>query len=106
MALTKLTITPRSSKLQAIEVLFNPNSYTITKQVIWTPVGEVGGGGQATDRKVNAPMLSYSGGNSRHLTLELFFDVTEPVQGRVIDDVRLETNKIVKLTQIDREQGR
>jgi nucleoid-associated protein YgaU len=108
MALEKLSIVPFSKEGSRLEdkrifVLFNPNSYSITKSVTWSPPQPSGGGSAQTERKVNAPTLQFGGGGSRQLTLELFFDVTEPVNGKPpVDDVRKETDKIVKLTHIDR----
>lgn len=108
MVLEKLKITPFSKQGQrqtekAISVLFNPNSYTIAKSVSWNPPQTTAGCETQTERRVNAPMLTFGGGGSRQLTLELFFDVTEPINGAKITDVRKETDKIVKLTRIDRE---
>lgn len=116
MALDKLTITPfkkQGKKLnrdaaRKITVLFNPNTYTISKTVTWSPpIGSTEKSG--SDSKVNAPTLTFGGGGSRHLSLELFFDVTEPVdrggQMTLISDVRSETDKIVALTRIDRNLG-
>jgi contractile injection system tube protein/LysM domain-containing protein len=90
----KLIIKPLDSDLPEVAVLFNPNSYTITKPVTWTG---------SADRGLNAPTLVFGGGGSRTLTLELFFDVTEPVDGNVITDVRDKTNAIVALTRIERK---
>jgi nucleoid-associated protein YgaU len=74
-------------------VLFNPNSYSIEKSVSWdSPEGET------TQRKFNAPALTFGGGGSRTLSLELFYDVTEADDRR--KDVRKETGKIVALTRI------
>ena len=68
----KLTITPEpGSNFGPIEVLFNPNTYSITKSVSWNAAA-----GQ-TQRGHNAPALQFSGGQSRTLSLELFFDTTE-----------------------------
>jgi nucleoid-associated protein YgaU len=93
----KLKITPLSpSKLKEITVLFNPNSYSIEKSVSWETSGGEGSGG--TQRKFNAPALSFGGGSSRTLSLELFYDVTESDDRR--KDVRKETGKIVALTRI------
>ncbi len=102
MELAKLTITPfsKAGKGPAIEVLFNPNSYSITKSVTWSPPKPADGTSAETQNNVNAPTLSFGGGGSRQLTLELFFDVTE--QQPAVSDVRKLTDKIVKLTQIDR----
>ena len=102
MALAKLTITPLSKdgeplKAQAIPVLFNPTSYSITKTTSW---------GSESSRIHNAPMLTFNGGGSRQLTLELFYDVTEPIDGQKLDDVRVKTNKIVALTRIKRDLER
>src|SRR2546422_10171276 len=89
MGLAKLTIKPLNpSKLPEIRVLFNPNTYSITKTVTWSPPSPPLGKPRGTHRLVNAPTLTFGGGGSRQLNLELFFDVTEPVG--VIDDVRRE----------------
>ena len=94
MALAKLKIKPRDTNYRAIEVLFNPSSYSISKPVTYTPQPR---------RNLNAPLLSFSGGGSRTLTLKLFFDVTEH---RTVGDVRELTNKLVELTRIKRKQQR
>jgi Contractile injection system tube protein/LysM domain len=106
LGLTKLIITPltpapdlKPIDEKEIEVLFNPKSYSILKPVHWTEV--------TPTRLLNAPELTFGGGSSRTMTLNLFFDVTEPIQrkGRavVIDDVRKETQKIAQLTRIYRD---
>lgn len=105
MALVKLEITPLDKNGARIEgrrlkVLFNPSEYSISKTVSW----EAGGG--QNDRRFNSPGAAFGGGGPRQLTLKLFYDVTEPIDGRVIDDVRLETNKLVDLTRIDRDLER
>jgi nucleoid-associated protein YgaU len=112
--LAKLTITPfakkgdRYERLEPIPVLFNPESYSIAKSVTWSPPQNSGGGGAQTQSKVNAPIISFGGGGSRQLTLELFFDVTAPIERNgqkiEIEDVREETNKIVILTRIERDE--
>ncbi len=111
MELAKIEITPLDKdgnrvEGKAFKVLFNPNAYSITKTVTWSPIGAAGSGGAQTDRKVDAPPLTYGGGASRSLSLELFYDVTEPINGVTIDDVREKTNEIVKLTLIQRELKR
>ncbi|MBD2503806.1 CIS tube protein [Anabaena azotica] len=108
--LEKLTITPfakkgdRFEKLLPIFVLFNPESYTISKSVTWSPP-QTSGGSANTHSKSNAPVISFGGGDSRQLTLELFFDVTSPInrvsKTIIIKDVREETNKIATLTLIE-----
>ena len=69
MAPSKLTIAPEGGQL--ITVMFNPNSYTITKSIVWTPSTVA-----TADVKANAPVLSFGGGDSRILELDLFFDTT------------------------------
>jgi nucleoid-associated protein YgaU len=108
---TKLTIKPLPpSKLPEITVQFNPTAYSITKPVTWSPQSSTGTSAStasttqsATQINLNAPVLQFGGGGSRTLVLELFFDVTEPVEGKPVDDVRQLTNKIVKLTRIERD---
>jgi len=51
-------------------------------------------------------MLTFGGGGSRELSLELFYDVTERLDGREIDDVRVKTNEVVALTRIKRDMER
>lgn len=112
MAMTnmnKLEIRPKDpSKLKPISVLFNPGSYSVTKAVTWSPperAGGSGGNGSGSERKLNAPTLTFSGGSGRQLNMDLFFDVTEPVDGEVITDVRLKTNELAVLSRIERKLG-
>ncbi|NET24643.1 LysM peptidoglycan-binding domain-containing protein [Okeania sp. SIO1I7] len=108
--LAKLTITPLEKQGEqynrllnkAISVQFNPEAYSISKSVNWGPPENSSGQGTNTERQVNAPTVEFKGGGSRQLTLELFFDVTEAVNG---EDVRQETNKIVALTRIERDEA-
>ncbi|MBL8392596.1 MAG: LysM peptidoglycan-binding domain-containing protein [Candidatus Accumulibacter sp.] len=111
MALSKLTITPLDKRGQSItnrgfEVLFNPNTYSISKAVTWNSLSATGPTSARTNRMVNAPTLFFAGGGSRLLNLELFYDVTEPLNGVVRDDVRKQTNKVVELTRIQKELQR
>lgn len=101
--LEKLTIIPLDSdgnpdKSRAFGVLFNPTTYSISKSVKWDG---------AANRTLNAPPLTFGGGESRTLTLNLFYDVTEQSSptGKAYD-VRKETNKMVVLTQIERKRDR
>ena len=93
MTLAKMTITPEI--LKPIEVLFNPNTYTISKTNSWAPIED------QTDRRKNAPPIQFRGGQSRSLSLDLFFDTTEE-KDDAKRDVRNLTNKIVQLTRIVR----
>lgn len=102
MALMKLIIAPHDGV--PIEVMFNPNTYTIRKTVVWDPSTSTTTGKARSDAKANAPTTSFGGGGSRQLSLELFFDTTE--SDVVTRDVRLQTDRIVRLTRIDRKKGR
>lgn len=111
MELSKLTITPldkrgQSMTSKAFAVLFNPNTYSISKTVNWHSLSATGPTIARTNRMVNAPTLFFAGGGSRLLNLELFYDVTEPINDVVSDDVRKETNKVVELTRIQKELQR
>jgi hypothetical protein len=102
MALAKLEMTPldkngTKNEARRFRVLFNPTSYTITSSVNWTPKSSL---------ELNAPPLTYGGGGSRTLTVDLFYDVTEPIDGTQINDVRQETNKVVALGRKDRDLKR
>lgn len=105
MALAKLTIkkvNPADPNPEGIKVLFNPNSYSITKSVTWSAPRSTSGDASPTSVTTNAPVLSFGGGGSRVLTLELFFDVTEMAGATPpVNDVRTLTNQIVALTMID-----
>ena len=76
--------------------MFNPNSYSVEKSVSWD--SSCGKDEAETNRKFNAPALTFGGGASRTLSLELFYDVTESSDR--VKDVRKETGKIVALTRI------
>lgn len=105
--LAKMEIIPQPpSKIPPFKVPFNPTSYRISKAVTWQasqsptdPTEDTG-----VHRDQNAPQRHFSGGGSRILSFELFFDVTEPVNG-VKADVRTETEQIAQLTRIERVTG-
>ena len=97
----KLTITPVDSSLPPVSVLFNPTSYTIVKPVTWSVQRPESDSAGETQPLLNAPTLVFGGGGSRTLTLELLFDVTEPIDGQAVPDVRAKTNAIVALTRIE-----
>jgi len=98
MELAKLQIEPLDNvAIQPFKVMFNPNTYSISKNITWTG---------ATSPEINAPTLSFSGADGRTLSLELFYDVTVPVNDVLVDDVRQETNKMVELTRIQRDLHR
>ncbi|BAZ08758.1 peptidoglycan-binding LysM [Calothrix sp. NIES-4071] len=107
-SVAKLEIQPLNPETMApvggpIKVSFNPNSYTVTKEVVWdTPTSTIAQNTKSQDL-LNAPILRFGGGCSRILTInELLFDATEPIDGAKVNDVREKTNEIVALTRIDR----
>lgn len=110
----KLRITPLPpSRLKEVVALFNPTSYKIAKDVGWKPPETLDSEtpdekSYRLSRRVNAPGLQFKGGDSRVLSMNLFFDVTEKplVDGKVITDVRQLTNDIVALTRIEAKQKR
>jgi hypothetical protein len=106
--LEKLTITPLAKRgndyetLPDIPVMFNPESYSISKSVKWdTPSSGSSGSNTQTQSRLNAPIIQFGGGESRQLSLDLFFDITDST---TLDDVRAETNKLVELTRIQRDE--
>ena len=109
MALEHLRIFPEPDpkhpiKLEAdgaIEVLFNPTTYSISKSVSWEPSSGRARSGAGNDSRTNAPTTAFGGGGSRQLSLELFYDVTDRAAAGA--DVRDETDKIVYLTRIRRD---
>jgi hypothetical protein len=117
--LTHLQIEPKRwtgtslepSTIEAFKVPFNPTSYSIVKPVTWqsqtaAETGSSGGSASRSTRELDAPPLEFGGGGSRTLTLQLFFDVTEGGEDGTIRDVRMQTNKLVALSRIERDQQR
>jgi nucleoid-associated protein YgaU len=85
MDLQKGTITPKGKG--AITVLFNPTNYTIAKA---NQIAETGIPG------LDAPILQYVHGNTRTLSMDLFFDTYEDHRA-----VTSETTNIYNLLEID-----
>lgn len=79
---------------ERFKVLFNPGEYTINKDNNFAQVAVPG---------LRSPLLQFVHGNMRTLEMELFFDTydTPKLPKR---DVREETNKIVRLLDIDPER--
>ncbi len=108
----KLNIKPLTPSAMAsqyptgIDVLFNPNTYSIVKPVTWRQPDPSPGSQRETYRDLDAPPLVFGGGGARTLTLQLFFDVTEGGADGNTKDVRTETNKIVALTRMQRREGK
>jgi nucleoid-associated protein YgaU len=88
MALEKAVITkvqpPGSDK---IAVMFNPEEYTLSKDINYARVGVPG---------LSSPVLQFVHGNLQTLEMELFLDTYE-----AHTDVRLRTTQIVDLLAID-----
>lgn len=84
MALAKASIQPENGT--PIPVLFNPSQYSLDKS---NQIAEIGVPG------LGAPILQYVRGNTRTLSMELFFDTFEQQS-----DVRDYTNKIYALLGI------
>jgi Uncharacterized protein containing LysM domain len=108
--MSKLTITPQWQQKDhtPIKVFLNPTQYSISKSVQWTSVqstpktcsADAANAAKAeTTTKLNAPKLTFGGGESRTITLKLFFDVTEKLGRR---DVRDLTDPFVELTRKER----
>jgi hypothetical protein len=87
MEYQKATIQPEGQGM--IQVLFNPNTYTVEKS---NQIAE------AAIPGLEAPILQYVHGNTRTLTMELFFDTYEEQQ-----DVTEYTDDIYCLLEIDPE---
>lgn len=89
MALEKavIEIDEGKKKGEKIEVRFNPNQYSLEKG---NQIAEIGIPG------LGSPILQYVRGNTRTLSMDLFFDTYEQRS-----DVRQYTNKIYGLLEID-----
>ena len=88
MALEKAIITNTNTG-EKFKVLFNPEEYTLNKDNNFAQIAVPG---------LRSPLLQFVHGNLRTLEMELFFDTYEKKR-----DVRVETNKIVRLLDIDPE---
>jgi hypothetical protein len=74
---------------QAFDVLFNPNEYSVEKGNQLAETGIPG---------LQSPIIQYVHGNTRTLSLDLFFDTWEERR-----DVREHTNKVFALLGIEAE---
>ncbi|HEY9076330.1 MAG TPA: hypothetical protein VIO61_07290 [Anaerolineaceae bacterium] len=82
-----------------IECQFNPSELTITKEAEWSAKGGEEGSSVLPGR--NAPELDFGGGKPAEFSLDLFFDTTKDGV-----DVRLYTNKLLKLTLMRESNGK
>jgi nucleoid-associated protein YgaU len=89
MALEKAVITrvQPSAADQKIPVMFNPQEYTLSKEINYAKIGVPG---------LNSPVLQFVHGNLQTLEMELFLDTYE-----AHTDVRLRTKQVTDLLDID-----
>ncbi len=73
---------------KTIEVLFNPNEYTIEERNLWD---------DKKRRRGRTTKLQFMGGERKTLTMELFFDTYENNENK---DVRVHTGKVTNLMKI------
>jgi nucleoid-associated protein YgaU len=99
MALEKATVTNTDTG-ERIEVMFNPEEYSLTKDNNFA---------QSAVPGLSSPLLQFAHGSLKTLDMELFFDTYEEhrVGNRLVnragDDVRLHTNRVVGLMDINPE---
>jgi nucleoid-associated protein YgaU len=89
--LQKASLQTVDGTTETIECQFNPSELTITKETEWSVQGDSEGGNAMPGR--NAPELEFGGGKPAQFSLDLWFDTAEAGV-----DVRLYTNKLLKLT--------
>ena len=94
MALAKARIKVEHTG-ETIDVMFNPEEYTLNKDNNFASQAVPG---------LSGPLLQFVHGNMRTLEMELFFDtyLSHSTALKPPRDVREETQRIVKLTEIDR----
>lgn len=94
--LQRATIKKYIPEGDAVEVLFNPTEYQLTRANQFSEVAVPG---------LAAPPLQFIRGTARSLTMQLFFDTYDPVDQRVpqASDVRDYTQKIINLLEVDSE---
>jgi nucleoid-associated protein YgaU len=88
-SLEKATIKRYIPPGETIEVLFNPNEYSINKTNAYA---------EEKTQGMAAPLLQFNYGDARTLSMKLFFDTYDRRS-----DVREYTGKIMKLLEIDRD---
>src|SRR5262249_35576509 len=83
MALEKLTIVPERG--ESITALFNPERYTLNKATQYAEINIPG---------LDQPVVQFVRGQSKKITLDLFFDTTESGMVDDVKDVRTLTGKV------------
>lgn len=92
MALAKAEIVVGNSGNEKISVMFNPSEYRISKQVNY---------GKIDIQSVESKLPTYKNGETKILSLELFFDMDIGYESAMIfydEGVRAYTDKIMSLT--------
>jgi hypothetical protein len=89
MPLEKATLINTRTQ-ERIEVMFNPEEYTLEQGNSFAEVGIPG---------LQAPPIQYVRGNLRSLRMDLFFDTYTPPSGK--EDVRIHTRRIAGLMEKD-----
>jgi LysM repeat protein len=95
MALAKVQITVEHTG-ETFAVVFNPEQYTLNKDNNFASQSIPG---------LSSPLLQFVNGNLRTLEMELLFDTYLPLttEAKAPRDVREETQKVVRLLDIDSE---
>jgi hypothetical protein len=88
----RLEVQEGSLKGSAVEFMFNPTEYSISKSNTWNTKANKGG---------NVPQLEFAGGEPRQMTLELFFDTYLPRRGVSEKDLRKQTNQLFNFMMTD-----
>jgi hypothetical protein len=88
--LQKLKIIPEAP-LEAFDVSFNPERYTVNKAVQIAEIGIPG---------LDSPVLQFVRGQNEKITMELFYDTTTHGLGDGAQDVREDTKKVYQLLKI------
>lgn len=95
MALTrgKLRAVEGAQAHTAVDFMFNPTEYSVTKRNTWNHQAKKAG---------NVPAWEFGGGGPRELQLELFFDTSLPRPGGREQDLRKVTDRLFAFMLIDR----
>lgn len=91
MTLTKALIINKDTGL-SIPVMFNPPEYQLQKTNQFAEIGIPG---------LGSSLLQFVKGSSQTMTMELFFDTTGSNIGGIFVDVRIFTNKVISLIDIN-----
>lgn len=92
MPLEHLTISPEVGV--PIAALFNPERYTVSKNLQLAEIGIPG---------LDAPVVQYVRGQNEKITMELFFDTTDGGMTGEVTDVRDSTTAVYQLMKINLE---